>query len=381
MFVIRMVLKEMWHRKVNVVLAVLAVATAVAFSVAFFTAAKASERETARLMLSMGYNVHIIARDADAGVFLINGIPDKTMPADYVDMLAAQRNISYNHLLATLEGRMNWRGMDIVLTGIAPEVCPPGQKKPPMIFQVAPGVVYVGYRIAESLQVKEGQTLSLGGRDLQVKKCLSESGGLDDVRVQCSLEDAQKILNLPGRITAIKAVDCLCFEKGDPVMTLRKEIGAILPEAQVFQVKAIAKARAKQRQMVHNLFALMLPIVVAACGVWIGVLAVMNVRDRQQEIGLLRALGYDAGAICLLFLGKAALVGLAGAGVGFLLGTSLGLTYGPGVFEITAKAMIRWEPSLLVFACVLAPLFAVVASVIPTMIAVTYDPAATLREE
>ncbi len=381
MFVIRMVLKEMWHRKVNVVLAVLAVATAVAFSVAFFTAAKASERETARLMLSMGYNVHIIARDADPGVFLLNGIPDKTMPADYVDMLAAQRNISYNHLLATLEGRMNWRGMDIVLTGIAPEVCPPGQKKPPMIFQVAPGVVYVGYRIAESLQVKEGQTLSLGGRDLQVKKCLSESGGLDDVRVQCSLEDAQKILNLPGRITAIKAVDCLCFEKGDPVMALRKEIGAILPEAQVLQVKAIANARAKQRQMVHNLFALMLPVVVAACGVWIGVLAVMNVRDRQQEIGLLRALGYDAGAICLLFLGRAALVGLAGAGVGFLLGTSLGLTYGPGVFEITAKAMIRWEPSLLVFACVLAPLFAVVASVIPTMIAVTYDPAATLREE
>lgn len=381
MFVIRMVLKEMWHRKVNVVLAVLAVATAVAFSVAFFTAAKASERETARLMLSMGYNVHIIARDADAGVFLLNGIPDKTMPADYVDMLAAQRNISYNHLLATLEGRMNWRGMDIVLTGIAPEVCPPGQKKPPMIFQVAPGIVYVGYRIVESLQVKEGQTLSLGGRDLQVKKCLSESGGLDDVRMQCSLQDAQEILNLPGRITAIKAVDCLCFEKGDPVMALRKEIGAILPEAQVLQVKAIANARAKQRQMVRNLFALMLPVVVAACGVWIGVLAVMNVRDRQQEIGLLRALGYDAGAICLLFLGRAALVGLAGAGVGFLLGTSLGLTYGPGVFEITAKAMIRWEPSLLVFAGVLAPLFAVVASVIPTMIAVTYDPAATLREE
>ena len=75
------------------------------------------------------------------------------------------------------------------------------------------------------------------------------------------------------------------------------------------------------------------------------------------------------------------LVGLAGDGVGFLLGTTLGLTYGPGVFEITAKAMIRWEPSLLVFACILAPLFAVVASVIPTMIAVTYDPAATLREE
>jgi len=376
-----MVLKEMWHRKVNFVLAVLAVTTAVAFSVAFFTAAKTSERETARLMLSMGYNVHIIAKDADAGAFLLNGIPDKTMPADYLDKLATQQSISYNHLLATLEGRMNWRGMDIVLTGIAPEVCPPGQKKPPMTFQVDPGAVYVGHRIAASLQVKEGQTISLGGKDLKVKKCLSESGGLDDVRMQCNLGDAQEILNQPGRITGIKAVDCLCFEKGDPVAVLRKEIGAILPEAQVLQVKALANARAKQRQMVHGIFALMLPFVVAACAVWIGVLAAINVRDRQQEIGLLRALGYDAGAICLLFLGKALLVGLAGAGVGFLLGTTLGLTYGPGVFEITAKAMIRWEPSLLVFACILAPLFAIVASLIPTMIAITCDPAEALREE
>ncbi|NLZ05769.1 MAG: FtsX-like permease family protein [Phycisphaerae bacterium] len=381
MSMIRMVLKEMWHRKVNFVLAVLAVTTAVAFSVAFFTAAKASERETARLMLSMGYNVHIIAKDADAGAFLLNGIPDKTMPADYLDKLATQQSISYNHLLATLEGRMNWRGMDIVLTGIAPEVCPPGQKKPPMTFQVDPGAVYVGHRIAASLQVKEGQTISLGGKDLKVKKCLSESGGLDDVRMQCNLGDAQEILNQPGRITGIKAVDCLCFEKGDPVAVLRKEIGAILPEAQVLQVKALANARAKQRQMVHGIFALMLPFVVAACAVWIGVLAAINVRDRQQEIGLLRALGYDAGAICLLFLGKALLVGLAGAGVGFLLGTTLGLTYGPGVFEITAKAMIRWEPSLLVFACILAPLFAIVASLIPTMIAITCDPAEALREE
>ena len=59
MLIIRMIFKEMWHRKVNFLLAVLAVTTAVAFLVAFFTASKASERETARLMLSMGYNLHV----------------------------------------------------------------------------------------------------------------------------------------------------------------------------------------------------------------------------------------------------------------------------------------------------------------------------------
>jgi len=162
---------------------------------------------------------------------------------------------------------------------------------------------------------------------------------------------------------------------------LRKEIGAVLPEAQVFQAKSMAEARTKQRQMVRNVFAVLLPFVIIACGVWIGVLAVMNVRDRRPEIGLLRALGYNSAMVCLLFLGKAVFVGVLGAVAGFLLGTWLGLHFGPGVFEITAKAMLRPELSLFVRACLLAPLFAVVASFVPTMIAVTYDPATTLREE
>ncbi len=381
MSIIAMILKEVRHRKVNFVLAVLAVMMAVAFLVAFFTAAKASERETARLMLSMGYNLHVVAKNADLGQFLMTGLLDATMPEAYLQTLAAQNSISYNHLLGTLEGKLIWQGTEVILTGIAPEVCPPGQKKVPMTFEVKPGTAYVGYRLAERSGVRKGDTIELNGKTLTVERCLGESGGMDDVRIQCSLRDAQDILKQPGRITEIRAVDCLCFTQGDPVAILRLEIGSILPEAQVLQVKPLANARAKQRQMIRNIFAVMLPFVLVACGVWIGVLAITNVRDRQQEIGLLRALGYDAAPIMLLFLGKAVLVGLLGAVAGFLLGTALGLRFGPRIFEITAQTMIRPESSLLLLSCILAPLFALVASFVPTMVAVTYDPAATLREE
>ncbi len=381
MSIIRMIFKEIWHRKVNFLLAVLAVTTAAAFFVAFRTAASASERETARVMLSMGYNLHIIARQASADAFLITGIPDKTMPETYLDALAAQRSISYNHVLATLDGRMTWRGIDIILTGLSPEVGPPSQKKPPMTFKIEPGTAYVGHRVAESLGIQKGDVIVLNDKELKVERCLAESGGMDDMRIQCSLGDAQMILGLPGQISQIKAVDCLCFAKGDPVEILRKELGSALPEAQVFQATSLATARAKQRQMIQNLFAVMLPFVLAACGVWIAVLAITNVRDRRQEIGLLRALGYDTGSILRLFLGKAVLVGLFGAAVGFLLGTGLGLQFGPRIFEITAQIMLRPELSLLAFACILAPLFAVIASLVPAVIAATYDPAATLREE
>jgi ABC-type lipoprotein release transport system permease subunit len=332
-------------------------------------------------MLKMGYNLRIVAGDADIGGFLLVGIPDKTMPESYLQKLAAQQSFSYNHLLATLEGKTKWRGLDIVLTGIAPEVAAPGEAKGAMTAAVAPGTAYVGYRIAEILSIHKGDLLDLNGQKLKVERCLAESGELDDMRIQCSLKDAQEILSQPGRISAIKAVDCLCFAQGDPVATLRKEIAAILPDVQVFQAKSLADTRAKQRQMIRNIFAVLLPFVLIACGVWIGVLAIMNVRDRRPEIGLLRALGYSAVQVMILFLGKAVLVGLVGAGTGYLVGTGLGLHFGPAVFEITAKAMLRPELSLFVRACLLAPLFAVVASFIPTIIAVTYDPATTLREE
>jgi putative ABC transport system permease protein len=381
MSITRMVFKEIWHRKVNFLLAVLAVTAAAAFFVAFRTAAGASERETARLMLSMGYNLHIIARQASPDAFLITGIPDKTMPEAYLGGLAAQRSITYNHAMATLDGRMTWRGIDIILTGLSPEVGPPSQKKPPMTFQIEPGTAYVGHRVAQSLGIQKGDVIVLNDKELKVERCLAESGGMDDMRIQCSLADAQAILGLPGQISQIKAVDCLCFVKGDPVEILRQELGSTLPDAQMFQARSLATARAKQRQMIQNLFAVMLPFVLAACAVWIAVLAVMNVRDRRQEIGLLRALGYDTSRILRLFLGKAVLVGLFGAAVGFLLGTGLGLEFGPRVFEITATIMLRPEPSLLAFACILAPLFAVIASLVPAVIAATYDPAATLREE
>jgi len=382
MSTIKMILKELWHRKVNFLLGVLAVAVAVAFFVAFQTAARASNRETARLMLSMGYNLHVIAREADVGVFLMTGVADETMPESHLETLATQKNISYNHLLAVLEKQMVWRNVSVIVTGLAPEICPPGHKKPPMIFQIDPGTAYIGYQVADRLGIEKGETIEIDGTQLKVVRCLAESGGVDDMRVQCHLADAQKILASPGRISEIQAVDCLCFVEGaDPLDILRAEISAVLPGTQILQAKSMADARAKQRQMVFKTFALMVPFVLIACGVWVGVLTIMNVRERQTEIGLLRALGYGTGKIGGLFLGKAMLTGLLGALVGFLAGAALALTFGPEIFKLTARTMMRPEGAVLLWSLVVAPLFSVVASLVPVMFAVNYDPATTLREE
>ena len=377
-----LILKEIIHRKGNFLLGLLAVVAAVALFISFFTASKASERETARLMLSMGYNLHIIPNGTDMSEFLLTGLADKTMPEQYLQKLASPKGFSYNHLLAILQKKISWRGLDVILTGLAPEISPPGQEKLPMTATIQRGTAYLGYILADKLGLKRDDTIEIEGKTLKIAKCLFEQGSVDDIRIQCNLQDAQEILNLPGQISEIQAVDCLCFvPTNDPVAILRKEIAKVTPDAQVFQIKPIATARTKQRQLVRNVFAVIMPAVLITCGVWIGVLAIMNVRDRQAEIGIMRALGYGSGKITALFLGKAVIIGLLGAIAGFFAGTALALYFGPDIFQITAKTVVKPESSLLIWSLIAAPVFAAVSSFIPAMIAVTCDPAVMLRQE
>jgi len=378
-----LILKEIIHRKANFLLGLSAVVAAVALFISFFTASNASQRETARLMLSMGYNLHIIPNGTDMTEFLLTGLTDKTMPEQYLEKLACPEGFSYNHLLAILQKKISWRGLDVILTGLAPEISPPGgQEKLPMTATIQQSTAYLGYLVAEKLGLKKDDTIEINGKTLKVARCLFEQGGRDDIRIQCNLQDAQEILNLPGQISEIQAVDCLCFvPTDDPVAILRKEIAKVTPDAQVFQIKPIATARTKQRQLVKNVFAVIMPAVLIAAGVWIGVLAIMNVRDRYAEIGIMRALGYGSGKITALFLGKAVIIGLLGAIIGFFAGTALALQFGPDVFQITAKTVIRPQSSLLIGSLIAAPVFAAVSSFIPAMIAVTCDPAITLRQE
>ncbi len=374
--------KEITHRKINFLLSMLAVVAAVAFLVAFFTTSQASKRETTRLTRDMGFNLRIIPKATNMDDFWNNGFSETTMPEDYVLRFNAFKNFSYAHLTATLHERVNWRGMDVILTGISPEIEPSGKKKTPMIFSIRPGTVYVGYEIAHAFDLKKGDAVDLFGKKFIVARTLAENGSNDDIRIFAPLDEVQEMLGKNGRINEIKALNCLCLtdDETDPLEILRRQLSQVLPEGKVVMNRTIAVAREKQRRMMENYIAMLLPLIVIISAAWVGVLAWINVRERRQEIGVLRALGYSAGKIAVLFLGKAVLLGLLGALLGWVIGTALSLFYGPDIFKVTAKA-IKPDVALLLWSLVAAPLFAAFSSFIPAALAVAADPAVTLREE
>jgi ABC-type lipoprotein release transport system permease subunit len=251
----------------------------------------------------------------------------------------------------------------------------------PMGFNIAPGKAHVGFLLARRLGAKPGTSLPVQGRLLTVEKVLVESGTDDDIRLFTSLADAQAILNLPGRISEIKAIDCLCLTADqDPLTQLRAALAKLLPEAQVLQMRTMADARAKQRQTAERYSRFAVPLVLGIGAAWVGILAALNVRERRAELGLWRALGHGSGRIAALFLGRAALLGIAGAALGYLLGNAIGLHYGPKLYPVTAGGFAA-EHALLGWALLVTPAFAALAAFLPAMIAVAQDPAETLRAD
>ena len=373
-----LVLKEIVHRKTNFLLSLFSIIVAVALVVSCFTMGAASKRETSRLMREMGFNLRIIPKDTDMTTFWNVGFSETTMPHEYIDRMSDYPGISYEHLTATLQQRIQWKGTDLILTGFSSSVT--GKKKP-MVYEIESGKVHVGYEIAKKLNLKRGQEIAVLGYDFLIERCLPESGSADDIRLQMLLSDAQKVLDLQGRINEIRAIDCLCLEQSeDAIGMLRSELERILPAAKVTQVKAVAKARNDQRKMANKYFVFIIPVVVIGCLVWLGMMMIINVRDRRTEIGLMRALGYGSGKISSLFLGKSVVIGLIGALFGFLLGTCLALWIGPMIFRLTAN-QVHPMYSLLGWSILIAPIFSAFSSFIPTMIAIADDPVVSLRQD
>ena len=105
----------------------------------------------------------------------------------------------------------------------------------------------------------------------------------------------------------------------------------------------------------------------------------MNVRERRNEIGVLRAIGWTSGRIGGLILARAALVGVLGALPGVVLGAALIAMLGPSLFTV-AFIGVRADATVLIAALLLAPLFAAAAALVPAAIAANEDPAEILRE-
>ena len=103
------------------------------------------------------------------------------------------------------------------------------------------------------------------------------------------------------------------------------------------------------------------------------------VSQRRAEIGILRAIGVGTFKILALFLARAKLAGLLGAGAGYAAGLAAAAAWVPGdamAEAVRSLARPQWIAAVLVA----APALAGLAAWLPAYGASRQDPADVLRE-
>jgi hypothetical protein len=363
--------------------------------------------DTRKAMLKLGFNIVILPKDQNLNDWYAEDYASKYMPEDYADRLAKSGVVTVRHLLPSLQQKIDWpeRKRKIILIGARGEV-PELHKSPvkPLVQPVPPGTISLGYELHRSMDIKTSDQVELMGRKFRVHACHKERGDKDDITAWIYLSEAQELLDKPGLINAILALECLCIgEEGLPL--IRKEIASILPGTQVIERGSEAIARAEARIKVEEqarasiqqekdaredlravrerLASVLTPVVVTACAVWIAVLGFTNVRARREEIGILRAIGIRSRHVIVMFMSRHVLLGVLGGALGFVAGI-IAAIYFSAAHEGTQIRMadtdLSWAGLLLVSVGGAAAL-AVIAGWIPTIMAARQDPADVLGND
>ena len=224
---VRLLLAEIRFRKLNFVMSLLAVVIAVTLFVAApmlvdgyrqETRVQSAEleKETRRIMRDLGFNLMIVHRDTNMGDFWASDFAAKDMPQEYVNRLAADSRLTLvTHLVATLQAKIAWENRKVLLVGYLPETPQAhSAEKKPMGDDHQAGHGRSGVRVGR--RAGAGETVQVLGHPFRSPGSRPEQGTKEDISIAMSLQDAQAVLQKPGRINQIMALDAAASGRAWP---------------------------------------------------------------------------------------------------------------------------------------------------------------------
>ena len=235
--------------------------------------------------------------------------------------------------------------------------------------------VLLGAETARVMELDIGGTIEIKDRRLQVSGVLEPTGSQDDQLVFVRLATAQSLLDKPGRISMAE-VAALCT--ACPIEEMVKQISQALPGAKVMAIQQVVKGRMETLSQFKKLSYGVSAVVVLIGSLVVLVTMMGSVRERTQEIGIFRAIGFRKKHVMhIVFIEAGIVSGLAGI-IGYLLGfggTKIGLRF----FTESQSVAVPLNLELAGGAFLLAVLVGLAASVYPALMAARLDPNVALR--
>ncbi len=205
-------------------------------------------------------------------------------------------------------------------------------------------VCVAGARFAEKVGAQQNTELVLtsGHRreSCRVAK-LRQTGGSEDDRIEIGLRAAQRLADLPGRISVVElTVPGTPGEIQNYLASLQNQI----LDAEVRPIRQFTEGEAKIYNRISGLLTATVGIVLLLTALCV-MAAMTNVAiERKMDVGLMKAIGGATRRVVRLFLAEAALLGLAGGLLGATLGILLSIGLGKAVFGVAARPRLIVYP-------------------------------------
>lgn len=398
-------LKELWHRKSQLVSGLLAITLGIGVIVGIRSFSVVSEKAVAVNLDNLGANVMVLPQSASVDNYYTADIDAPTFPESYVERIVTSTLKGVDNLSPKLTRRVKIGNENIVLTGILPKSeiaskpiwqqngllgnkvaasCAPATGTEPAkyldtklqrkgIDSLAANDCFIGSAVAQRLKVQENSTIIIENRTFTIVKVLPETGTVDDDRVFANLHTVQALLGTGEQISAIEIMGC-CSAISDGLLS---KLRNILPDTRITTIGQIVSTQIETNRMMNKISFVFLIIILFVGSISIGNYIWANVNERRKEIGILRMIGYHKRHIYYILILKAIIMGLVGGIAGYFVGTVAAIWLGPQFAGIEVSPIYM----LLLFSIVIAITISILGSIIPAYLAGKIEPFSNMQED
>ena len=237
------------------------------------------------------------------------------------------------------------------------------------------GEALIGKDAAARLHLAPGDSITLGKNTLRVSGVLDTTGSQDDGLIFTDLPWVQQHFQKGNAVSLIE-LSALC--SGCPIEDMVGQVNGALPGARAVAVKETVELKMQAMHYFHKFSLGISVLLLIVAGMIIFFAMTASVKERVQEIGLFRAIGFRTGHIIQVLLVEAFIVSLLAGAVGYIIGIISPRFVAPYLMS-AYNLTFEFDPILALGALASSVIVGLLASIYPAVRAGRLDPVEALK--